>query len=130
MTLEEFSSLFRSANSFSVNMLKDKTPRTLCLGFEKNRTETHLYLNKNGDMIYVNYKPNGKTLYVENIGRETDDIERYLPSLSAYPDSTDYEFAKKVFNLMNFHTYRSNRKPDGGFYGRTIDSVIKNGGMQ
>lgn len=118
MRLEEYEALQQGLvkKTVSSNDLANLTPRTLVYGYDVDRSTRHVYLDEKG-LIHAVVYDHDKLLKLHAFGAVP--IEVCRPSKRAYPERTDYEFAKLLATADNelcFTTF-DDSVSDKNFYG-------------
>lgn len=93
MRLEQYEALIKvlAKKTVSSNDLADLTPRTLVYGYDVDRSTRHVYIDEQG-LIHAVVYDYDKLLKSHAFGAVP--MEACRPSKRAYPEKTDYEFAK------------------------------------
>ena len=105
-----------------IDMLEDKSDRTLIYGYTCDRRDFHVFIDFG--MIHVFVYGDGYPLredyYASDYKYEPQEL---VPDKRIYPEACDFEFCKllKKFNIPLCFTSWNNvpDKPKGGYYGRT-----------
>jgi hypothetical protein len=134
MLIEEYEYLQRNPESAplirATDLPNNREDRTLLYGYTVERTTWHVYL-KDGLIHRIEYRSDAKGPYMVGVCHGVQKAwapRRLLPDKRAYPERTDYQFARLCRDAgcrIEFTTYDADRVvQDAAFQGLILEEMV------
>ena len=126
--IEELRRIEFKTPMFNINILSNKSPRTLLYGYDSDMGEgsntVHVYIDTNG-LLHVLVYNSYQHIVSHDYGEEIE-AKKLIPSKRAYPSRTDKEFAFKLNTLLSYgvsYTSLDKEIQEAQYYGKLAETL-------